>query len=1205
MNSIRTEGVDLLDSTKEFSHDFAEDLGLRAFDPEDVERNVQAQIEKRFGLLPDDLFDAVKRDGKRLDPEIANNEEVINRVMRTAKRELLRLRANDAMRRTELLVKIRFLQTMITEKPVVVAPPPSMAPPKSVDLTRSSTDVASSSKRVRQLTADEAGATTTSGATPSRELEEPKTCYICNSFTTKSNRELNLHINQCLKKQSQASSNRQPSYATDPSSKQTKGKPAARRVKRLSSSSSSSLEDDSEVSSSDDYDEDLSSKGENQRRRVKTRSQRNEVDEMEELGDEEGIVDDSQEYEEQAPVEDDWDVSYCRKRLARHRQAYTEWIRVWQDRHESDARVAQEEAEKAYDEALERLNERARLAQDSESEEDDDQQQQDNEPRHELAPNELWMPQRLWNRLLPHQREAMPWLFKHHRNGHGAILGDEMGLGKTAQAIAFLAALKSSRLLVAPCLVLAPATTLSQWVQEFNTWAPELRIFVLHDSFRKKRRHGTVPSRTGPEMVMRAFEEHEADIIITTYQGLQIHSGSLLLQRWAYAVLDEAHCIRNPEINITKTCKQLRTCHRLALTGAPIQNRIVELWSLMDFVCPNRLGQLSTFERCFAEPIRIGGTVGARPEQVYQAFEQAKALRDEVTPFMLRRMKKDVVSTSLPPKTERVLFCNLTPPQRDAYLKFIKSDEVVEILASSRDEASRKATAGRTLRAISTLRKICNHPDLVDLSKTISRRNKRTLKDDEGEDEDDVDVWEGREVRLDPSRSSKMKMLDRVLQTWRKEGAKVLVFCQGTRMLSVLEQYARDDMGWPTMRMDGSTVVSKRQQLINRFNRGDISDTFLFLLTTRVGGIGVNLTGATKVVIFDPDWNPSTDAQARERAWRLGQTKPVTVFRMITSGTIEEKIYRRQIFKTFLTNKILHDPAQRRFFDETYLRDLFTLTDEKSPETVQMFADEPAVMEHDEGHSEAKRKAPISSLLNDSESTNKKKKKSSKKQDDVDDAENADSDLLKNLFASDKEFAESLDQDRVELASRSQAERLIAEKKARIAAKKARDLFNEMRKRDESFVRRLDRVVVPSGIAVPPSAAALLAGGSTWEARENETAAEGTDSIELIHARILDGFVTHLKGSARTGATTQELLKYAAPIKEMDHYEEVLRGLLRSVAVFNKETKRWFLKSNKGNPSSRPSSRNISDDVTAANNPSRPSSRNSSNASRSHSASRS
>ena len=322
----------------------------------------------------------------------------------------------------------------------------------------------------------------------------------------------------------------------------------------------------------------------------------------------------------------------------------------------------------------------------------------------------------------------------------------------------------------------------------------------------------------------------------------------------------------------------------------------------------------------------------------------------------------------------------------------------------------------------------------------------------------------------------------------------------------------------------------------------------------------MNLTGATKVVIFDPDWNPSTDAQARERAWRLGQTKPVTVFRMIVSGTIEEKIYRRQIFKTFLTNKVLHDPAQRRFFDDTYLRDLFTLTEGPSSDTAEMFADEPALIEHDEGGA--------------SEPKAKRKKSKQSQEDDDDNDEQADSDLLKNIFSSDSTFNQAFDHDRVELASRSQTERLVAERKAKIAARKAYKLFLDETRRSSAAQ---DRLVTSSG-TMPPSAATILAGGSTW-ANEHED----NDSIEQIHAKVLGDIVAHLNRSGRNGATTMELLKYGKPLEHRDDKEAVMRSLLKSVAEFDKGKKKWFLKKTTTTTSSRsstPSSRqNVHSDL--------------------------
>ena len=398
-------------------------------------------------------------------------------------------------------------------------------------------------------------------------------------------------------------------------------------------------------------------------------------------------------------------------------------------------------------------------------------------------------------------------------------------------------------------------------------------------------------------------------VLLTTYEHLRLFRDRLLSIPWGYVVLDEGHKIRNPDAETTILCKQFRTVHRVIMTGAPIQNKLTELWSLFDFVFPGKLGTLPVFQGQFSVPIGIGGYANASSLQVSTAFRCAVVLRDLIAPYLLRRLKCDV-ALNLPRKTEQVLFCPLVPAQRDAYTAFLASQDVAAIL-----EGQREALAG-----IDVLRKIVNHPDLLD-------RLRCGAEPDYG----------------NPERSGKLLVVSRVLRLWQEQGHRCLLFAQTQQMLDILEDLVMA-CGYSYRRMDGSTPVAQRMRVIDEFNMETEGAVFVFLLTTKVGGLGVNLTGANRVLLYDPDWNPATDAQARERAWRVGQTKEVTVYRLITSGTIEEKVYHRQIYKQHLTDKILKDPKQRRVFKARQLADLFTfdegaaMGDAGGGETAQLFA---------------------------------------------------------------------------------------------------------------------------------------------------------------------------------------------------------------------------------------------------------------------------
>lgn len=624
-------------------------------------------------------------------------------------------------------------------------------------------------------------------------------------------------------------------------------------------------------------------------------------------------------------------------------------------------------------------------------------------------------PNSIYSKLFEYQKTCIKWLWELHCQDTGGIIGDEMGLGKTIQIISFLAGLHNSGKMKKPTLIVCPATVMRQWVNEFHKWWPPFRVVILHsmgsafmdnnsidynnlsdydddndefnkdnsnyyfnsrgenrikNSERRKMKYGSllgIKTNKNKNKTIRGIIHHvlkHGHILITTYSGIYQYINELSKIDWSYCILDEGHKIRNPDAEITLACKRLRTNHRLILSGTPIQNNLIELWSLFDFVFPGRLGTLPVFEAQFATPINLGGYANATNVQVQTAYKCAVILRDLIGPYLLRRVKADV-AVDLPNKTEQVLFCKLTDSQYKVYKDFIESQEVDGILNGKR----------HALYGIDILRKICNHPDLI----VEGKNNKSRLKsnnDDEEEYEIDNSKFEDDEeedqsfklkkskIRIPnnkskisykqsffknrimnakdipdyglPERSGKMKVVQILLDLWFKEKDKVLLFCQTRQMMNIMELMIKN-CNYNYRRMDGETPLKKRSSLIDEFNSDP--NIFLFLLTTKVGGLGINLTGANRIIIFDPDWNPSTDMQARERAWRVGQKKDVVIYRIMTSGTIEEKIYHRQIFKQFLTNKILKDARQRRFFKSNNMADLFSLPEQdyKGTETGDLF----------------------------------------------------------------------------------------------------------------------------------------------------------------------------------------------------------------------------------------------------------------------------
>lgn len=323
--------------------------------------------------------------------------------------------------------------------------------------------------------------------------------------------------------------------------------------------------------------------------------------------------------------------------------------------------------------------------------------------------------------------------------------------------------------------------------------------------------------------------------VITTYEGLRKHRQALVSIEWTAVCLDEGQKIRNPATEITSTCKMLPAFHRLILSGTPIQNSLRELWSLFDFIYPGRLGSLVVFEQEFATPIRMGGYANANALQYEIAIRCASTLQKVVKPYLLRRKKDDLIAvTRLPAKTEQVLFCQISPRQREVYLNIISSSEVKAVM-------ERRMMA---FRAINTLRKLCNHPALVFQQGKIVWQQDPALEathvagegDLEDADDDDAEatallskVGSGGIVWAD---SGKLLVLSKLLPLWYSEGHKVLIFSQTRGMLSVIESMVRE-LGFLYLRLDGSTPVSKRAGLVNKFNTNP--KIFVMLLTTRTG----------------------------------------------------------------------------------------------------------------------------------------------------------------------------------------------------------------------------------------------------------------------------------------------------------------------------------------------------------------------------------
>ena len=376
---------------------------------------------------------------------------------------------------------------------------------------------------------------------------------------------------------------------------------------------------------------------------------------------------------------------------------------------------------------------------------------------------------------------------------------------------------------------------------------------------------------SGIEYVLRKLQRFEGTqglVVLMTYDGLRRHKESLSMIEWTGVCLDEGQKIRNPDTDISAVCKVLPSYHRIILSGTPIQNSLRELWSLFDFIYPGRLGALSVFELEFCEPIRAGGYRNASKLQAEVAVRCAATLQRIVRPYLLRRKKDDLSSiTKLPKKTEQVLFCKLSERQKEIYRTILASSEVQSVMDKRM----------MPFRAINTLRKLCNHPDLVFQTGRIVWQDEKNppktkVKESSGVrnpgskntnhffGEDDSD---NESPNLDPSKikwedSGKLMVLWKVLPLWYSEGHKVLLFTQTHSMLNLLELMMKQ-FSFRFMRLDGMTPVSKREGIIETFNKDPT--IFLMILTTRTGGVGISLTAANRVVLIDPDWNPQVSVE--------------------------------------------------------------------------------------------------------------------------------------------------------------------------------------------------------------------------------------------------------------------------------------------------------------------------------------------------------
>jgi len=447
--------------------------------------------------------------------------------------------------------------------------------------------------------------------------------------------------------------------------------------------------------------------------------------------------------------------------------------------------------------------------------------------------------------MRPYQIEGLNWMINLYEQGINGILADEMGLGKTLQTISLLGYLKNDRNVSGPHIVIVPKSVLGNWQREFDRWCPSMRVIKVHGSQAERS-----------EQIRNNMRAGEFDVVVTTYEVVRIERSSFLKFKWRYLIMDEAHSIKNEASKLAQVVRELSTEFRLLITGTPLQNNLRELWALLNFLLPEVFGDAEIFEDFF------------KLENMAEESVVSK-LHAILRPFMLRRLKQDV-EDALPPKREIKLFTGMTEMQTYWYKKTL-----------SRDVAALNQLGGpektRLLNILMQLRKVCNHPYLFQGAEPGPPYF------------DGPHLWEN---------SGKMLLLDKLLKKLKQNGDRVLIFSQMTRLLDILEDYMRFK-GYQYCRIDGQTKGEDRDKYMDEFNK-DGSSKFVFLLSTRAGGLGINLQTANIVVLYDSDWNPQMDLQAQDRAHRIGQKKKVTVFRLVTEGSVEEKIVERAEKKLYL-----------------------------------------------------------------------------------------------------------------------------------------------------------------------------------------------------------------------------------------------------------------------------------------------------------------
>ncbi|KAK4974695.1 transcriptional regulator [Elasticomyces elasticus] len=469
--------------------------------------------------------------------------------------------------------------------------------------------------------------------------------------------------------------------------------------------------------------------------------------------------------------------------------------------------------------------------------------------------------------LKEYQLKGLQWMLSLYNNNLNGILADEMGLGKTIQTISLITYLIEKKQQPGPYLVIVPLSTLTNWNSEFEKWAPTVQRIVYK----------------GPPTVRKQQQQQirygHFQVLLTTYEFIVKDRPILSKVKWMHMIVDEGHRMKNAKSKLSSTITQYyNTRYRLILTGTPLQNNLPELWALLNFVLPTIFKSVKSFDEWFNTPFANTGGGDKMELTEEEQLLVIRRLHKVLRPFLLRRLKKDV-EKDLPDKQERVIKCNFSALQAKLYKQLVTNNR----LTVSDGKGGKTSMRGLS-NMLMQLRKLCNHPF----------------------------VFEEVEDQMNPGRTNndllwrtagKFELLDRVLPKFQATGHRVLMFFQMTQIMNIMEDFLRL-RGIEYLRLDGSTKSDDRSELLKQFNAPN-SKYFCFLLSTRAGGLGLNLQTADTVIIYDSDWNPHQDLQAQDRAHRIGQKNEVRILRLISSNSVEEKILERAQFKLDMDGKVI------------------------------------------------------------------------------------------------------------------------------------------------------------------------------------------------------------------------------------------------------------------------------------------------------------